>query len=349
MASNRVYYAVHRAAICPCGALGANLTSLTTAGFASSLIQSVGVTTSLEYEQLFELGRLQIFENVEGLPSIEITLERAIGVYPGADSTTIDAFTAQGTLWDICSRNGSTTDVTTAGSRQFNVNMITADENSTAKVGSVSATGMYLSNYSLNIAVEGVATESVTLVGNNCEWGSGLARMPSKGSYQNTVLANDAYPDSTASGIIQRKHVTGGTIPTGGLQSLSFSISFDREDLLQLGSKYPYYKAAGFPIETTLELEYIADKNSEGFDFSDGSKAKCNIGGTIANASIKAGNRTFTFGNMDWTGTSQSGGDAGGGNKTQTDSYVGYNYYTVSTNTDWTTTMDAVGCTNNNY
>ena len=65
MASNRVYYAVHRAAICPCGALGANLTSLTTAGFASSLIQSVGVTTSLEYEQLFELGRLQIFENVE--------------------------------------------------------------------------------------------------------------------------------------------------------------------------------------------------------------------------------------------------------------------------------------------
>ena len=132
MASNRVYYAVHRAAICPCNsANGDNVTSLTTAGFASSLIQSVGITTSLEYEQLFELGRLQIFENVEGIPSVEITLERAIGVYSGSDSSTLDGFTSDGTLWNLCGNS-----VSTASTRRFNINMQTATDDTFVKFGS---------------------------------------------------------------------------------------------------------------------------------------------------------------------------------------------------------------------
>jgi len=71
MSSKRLYYAVQRATLNPCDSTsGANATSLTTAGFVSNLIQSVGISTSLEYEQVFELGRLQIFENVEGIPSV---------------------------------------------------------------------------------------------------------------------------------------------------------------------------------------------------------------------------------------------------------------------------------------
>lgn len=348
MASNRVYYAVQRATLCPCTANGANDTSKTTAGYVSSLVQSVGITTSLEYEQLFELGRLQIFENVEGLPSIEVTLERAVGIYPGADSTTIDAFTKDGTLWNVCANDsaGGTNTFTTAASRRFNIAMVTADDDSSNEVGSVSATGMYLSNYSLNIGVEGPATESVTLVGNSCEWQSGLLKLPSKGTYESGILTNTATPDSSASGIIQRKHLTSASFGLGGLQSVSFSVSFDREDLLQLGNKFPYFKAAGFPVETTLELESIADKDSKSFNFNERldpntGENKCDIGGKLSDASIKAGNRTFTFGTMNWTGTSKSGGDAGGGNQTITDSYVGYNSYSVDINTEWTVIDDA--------
>jgi hypothetical protein len=341
MASNRVYYAVQRATLCP-AAGSTNNTAFTTAGFVSNLIQSVGITTSLEYEQLFELGRLQIFENVEGLPSIEVTLERAIGVYSGANSTTLDAFTEDGTLWNICANSSpggakEKNQFTNAAGRQFNVNMTTADDNSSNVVGSVSATGMYLSNYSLNFAVEGPATESVTLVGNSCEWGSGLIRKPSKAGYLNDVQGSTDGHDGSASGIIQRKHVTGGSVGTGGLQSLSFTVSFDREDLLTLGSKYPYFKATSFPVETSLELEYIAGKNSSGFNFTE---SDCNVGANIEDADIEAGNRTFHFGDMNWTGTSKSGGDAGGGNQTITQSYVGYNQYNVSVNTAWTNTVN---------
>ncbi len=325
MASNRIYYAIQRATLCPCDAAGSNDLTKTTAGFVSNLVQSVGVSTSLEYEQVFELGRLQIFENVEGIPSVEITLERAIGVYGGSDSTTLDGFTSDGTLWDLCGNS-----VSTASERRFNLNMETADDSFTSQ-GHVQATGLYLSNYSLNFAVDGPATESVTLVGNTCDWDSGV--MPTKGSFESDILSSTASPAAN-SGVIARKHVTSGSVGITKLQSVSFSISFDREDLNQLGDKYPYFKAAGFPVETSLELEYIATKDSGFRDFNENSDCDLNFTG---GGNIKAGNRTFNFGTMDWTGTSRSGGDAGGGNATITFSFQGFNFFTVGTNTEYTT------------
>ena len=208
--------------------------------------------------------------------------------------------------------------------------METADDNFNSE-SYVQATGLYLSNYSLNFAIDGPATESVTLVGNSCDWNAGT--VPAKGAYQSGILASTAFAEAN-SGVIARKHVTSGTVGIGALQSLSFSISFDREDLNQLGDKYPYFKAAGFPVETSLELEYIANKDSGSPDFSDGST--CDVGET-GGGNIKAGNRTFNFGTMDWTGTSRSGGDAGGGNATITFSYQGFNFFTVDTNTEYTT------------
>ena len=258
-------------------------------------------------------------------------------------------------MWNICantSAGASNNTFTQAASRVFNVNMVTADDDSTAVVGSVSATGMYLSNYSLNFAVEGPATESVTLVGNSCSWTSGLLRLPSKGTYESGILPSTASPDASASGIIQRKHVTsfsrvheGSRISIlGSLQSVSFSISFDREDLLALGSKHPYFKAANFPVETSLELEYIAGKLSQGPEFI---QSNCDVGERINSAILKAGNRTFNFGTMNWTGTSKSGGDAGGGNATTTSSYVGYNAYDTDINAEWTAVVNA--CTSAGY
>ena len=62
MASNRIYYAIQRATLCPCNASGVDDTTKTTAGYVSNLVQSVGISTSLDYEQVFELGRLQILK-----------------------------------------------------------------------------------------------------------------------------------------------------------------------------------------------------------------------------------------------------------------------------------------------
>jgi hypothetical protein len=357
MSSKRLYYAVQRATLNPCNSATGADASVTTAGFVSNLIQSVGVSSSLEYEQVFELGRLQIFENVEGIPSVEITLERNIGVYSGVDSTKLDAFTYDGTLWHLCGApsQGASPKVSTAANRRFNLNMTTYDDVDLSSNSDVRATGLYLSNYSLNFAIEGPATESVTLVGNTLIWNSG--NMPTGGTFERHVDTTFEQTFEANSGVIARKHVTAlkldkdSSVNVLKVQSLSFSISFDREDLFELaGGKSPYFKAAGFPVETTLELELLANSDSSaappysGFRFSErksqGDPARtaqhlipnnCDVNGQTDQAFIEAGNRKFKFGDMNWTGSSRSGGDAGGGNATITHSFQGFNYYTVET------------------
>ena len=45
-------------------------------------VQSVGITTNFNLEQAFELGQIQIYENIEGLPDVEVTLEKVLDGYP---------------------------------------------------------------------------------------------------------------------------------------------------------------------------------------------------------------------------------------------------------------------------
>ena len=44
-------------------------------------VQSIGITTNFNLEQVFELGQIQIFENIEGVPDVEVTLEK---IFAGA-------------------------------------------------------------------------------------------------------------------------------------------------------------------------------------------------------------------------------------------------------------------------
>ena len=45
-------------------------------------VQSVGITTNFNLEQAFELGQIEIYENIEGTPDIEVTLEKVLDGYP---------------------------------------------------------------------------------------------------------------------------------------------------------------------------------------------------------------------------------------------------------------------------
>jgi hypothetical protein len=45
-------------------------------------VQSVGINTTFNLEQAFELGQISIYENIEGLPDIEVTLEKVLDGYP---------------------------------------------------------------------------------------------------------------------------------------------------------------------------------------------------------------------------------------------------------------------------
>jgi hypothetical protein len=336
MASNRVYYAVQRATLTRCNSngltsiSGADAETTTYPAMASSMIQSVGVSTSLDYEQIFELGRLQIFQNVEGIPSVEITVERALAINHKVGS--IDATYADGTMWHLA---GNST--TAAAAQRFNLDMQTAaDEGTLSAEGFVRCTGLYMSNYTLNFNLEGASTESATFVGNDIRWSTGDIS-PVAGLTSSAEI--EAYTDSpdTNSGVLDRRTFTGGTLSISKLQSATFSVSMDREDLLQLGSKTPFFRAASFPVETTLEVEYLANKDSNGITINENLlNSGCDVGaGLSAGDHLKAGNRTFKFGSMNWTGSSYSGGDAGGGNATISFNYQGFNFLNITTNTDF--------------
>ena len=66
MANNRIFYA--------CQAVGLKPMGNPTGDYkVAHGVQSVGITTNFNLEQAFELGQIQIYENIEGLPDVEVT------------------------------------------------------------------------------------------------------------------------------------------------------------------------------------------------------------------------------------------------------------------------------------
>ena len=72
MPNNRIYYAIQQVVM---GKPTAD--DVTVHG-----LQSVGITTNFNLEQVFEMGQLNIYQNVEGVPDIEVTLNKVLDGYP---------------------------------------------------------------------------------------------------------------------------------------------------------------------------------------------------------------------------------------------------------------------------
>jgi hypothetical protein len=318
MGQNRVFYA------CQAVGIGAYNSEQYVEG-----VQSVGVNTTFDFEQAFELGVLTIYENMEGVPSVEVTMERNLtsGVHP---------------LWYSIAKRGDSSVTDAPGNQVIAVGesrpsvLLQVYKDSTVTAGDSDATfyvrmsGMYLSNYSMSVGVDGPATESLTLTGNDYSWtkssGVQIAGAPNAG-------------DPPVSGLVFKrqdlKNSIGGTtwvpsnslISGSGLQSISVSIDFGREDIFELGKKTPYYKAPNYPVEVSTELEFIetntVTRDYGATNFTEGTTSDVTtskpLGFVIGNIGVfmGSGNRL--------TGTSTTGGDAGGGNATITFSYQTFN------------------------
>ena len=76
MANKRILYATKRAGMGPVGSAGG-------AGAFQQVhgVQSVGITTTFNLEQTFELGQLAIYENIEGIPDVSIEIEKVLDGY----------------------------------------------------------------------------------------------------------------------------------------------------------------------------------------------------------------------------------------------------------------------------
>lgn len=355
MANDRIFYACQGVAITPEGKADPG------AGDMAHGVQSIGITTNFNLEQAFELGQIEIYENIEGTPDVEVTMEKLLDGYPllyhMASSGAVVGTAASG----LSARGKAKCDVR-LGIFEEEYNSISAGNPPTSPV-EVYMSGMFISNISYTIPTEGSMTESISFVGNNKQW------LRQGDSLNPTILTFDDVNDfdgfdtpaaiAGASGGIQRREdvllsgcilpqsidgvrgsgygngITGvesASSPLVHIQNVSISTDFSREDILELGRKSPYSRPAGFPIEVTCEIEAISISGDfvGAYEFGDPAFfGTANSGNNLRDENIfiltRAGYAWDLGQKNKLSSVSYGGGDAGGGNVSVTYSYSNFN------------------------
>jgi len=287
VANKRIFYAVQRAGIAP----------MTSNSYTTIRgLQTLGVTTTFNLEQVFEIGQLAIYENIEGVPDVEVSTEKVMDGYAPVYTLATQADDAGDAI----------TTSTIAGRAVGICKMAIAiyPETQTSAEGSPGAevhmSGLYVSSVGYAVSVDGNATETCTLVGNNKVWviGGDTGNFVGYDLTAATWLAgpwSEAYPSgpsplsiSGSGGVNRREDVIFGSganvsliprnipgveqtagpgsglnILTGGvygvhLQSWNVNTDFGREELFELGRKGTYYRYINFPVEVTNELSVIS-------------------------------------------------------------------------------------------
>lgn len=350
--NKRIFYACQAVAITNEG------DTVVEAGDLVHGVQSVGITTNFNLEQVFELGQIEIYENIEGTPDIEVTLEKVIDGYPliyHMASTGIVGTSNSG----IAGRSDVKCDLRLGIFDAQKNNVASATDNSGNSEVEVYCSGMYISSVSYTVPVDGSATESVTLVGNNKQWLTG-ANVKIGDTDVNAFNGTDApkafgAPNAASGGVQRREDVllSGCILPTviqgvvgsgyGNalgpnktprihIQNFTCSTDFGREDILELGRKTPYFRPATFPVEVTCEIEAISTSGDFVNALEDGAStlySTIDSGNNLTNESIFLLLRCgvgFDLGNKNkLTSVSYGGGDAGGGNVSCTYSFQNFN------------------------
>lgn len=345
--NNRIFYAGQSVAITNHGD-----ESISTGDMVHGA-QSVSSTVSFNPEQAFELSQIEIYENIDGTPDVEVTIEKLIDGYP--------------LLYHMATTGvGAGPNGIVARSKQrcdVRIGIFDETQNNVAAGGDaeveIYCSGMYVGSVSYNIPVDGNSTESITLVGNHKNWLTGDTAVTRK-TIAAAVADFDGLDSPLAlqelgSGGIQRredvmiedcilpvsiKGVAGNGVGNGKvggtnlvhIQSIAISTDFSREDVMELGSKNPYYRPAGFPVEVTCDIEAISTSGHFVSAYENGDPALVGTtqeGNNTQEESIFIKLRAdiaFDLGSKNrLTSVTYGGGDAGGGNVTTRYSYSNFN------------------------
>jgi len=335
-------------------------------------VQAVGTTTTFNPEQAFELGQVEIYENVEGTPDVELTLSKVIDGYP-----LIYHMATTGVSGGSASNSG----LVNRSKQQCDIRLGIFPESNNNIVGhaarpevEVYCSGMFVSSLGYTFPVDGFAEESVTFVGNNKQWLTATSGPDQPQMLSGVVegfdgndspLALGPADGSSPSGGIQRredfmmkdcilplsvKGVNGSGIGNGldgttnlvHLQSVSVNTDFSREDILELGKKTPYHRPANFPIEVTCEIEAITTSGDFVFAYEEGDPglhASQSSGDNTSEENIfiqLRGGHAWDLGSKNrLTSVTYGGGDATGGNVTTSYSYTNFNDLDVQWSGDY--------------
>jgi hypothetical protein len=327
--NNRIFYACQAVIIVQTG-------TAPVAGGLCKGLQSVGMSSTFTLDQVFEMGQIEIYENIEDVADIEVTLEKVLD--------------GEKMLFALCSNDLCKTDLVAASKNRVDAYLGIFDDGLSHATGIPRNicwnSGMFTSSVSYSYSTDGSATESVTLVGNDRFWND-IANYT--GTTADTQWATEltALFDGTdvpKSGVARRVNVDldNSTLPgitksqgdpdtaagIGGgfhMQSISVSTDMAQENIMELGRFGPYTRYATFPIEVTCEIEVMSTSG----DLQSVSGNGTNLGNEQIIIKDTVGTVLDLGTSNKLTGVSYSGGDTGGGNSTVSYSYSNYNVLLV--------------------
>ena len=308
MPNNRIFYASHAVQVNDVTVRGA---------------QSVGVNTNFNLEQVFQLGRIAVYDNLAVDPEVEVTINKALDGHK--------------LIWSLARGNLNAALVESANDQSDIELGVGADNQEVigvlANTSAITMTGCFVNSLNYTFPVEGNLTEEVTFVG-------------SHKSAAGAVTAPDDAPFPVIVGhVLRRQNVMMGssTLPAAvdgkRLSSVSVSTSFNREKMFTLGQFSPYHRFVNFPIEVTVTFDVIAgDIGNDASLLFDTINTEC-TGRTYGKEHIiiqlckSDGATAYTFdlgSGCSLQSVNYSGGDTGGGNVTETYTYISYNDLTVT-------------------
>lgn len=340
-ANNRIYYASQAVLLQPQNSDGTALGDW----LAPQGLQSVGMTTNFNLDRVFQLGQLDLYEQVENVPEIQVTLNKVVDGTPplylmcmGGDTGISGAKGKE--LAEVCTN-------------RVNFKLGIYPDTVTAATGNathyVFCSGMYLSSINYTLPVEGNMTEEIQLVGNNKVWNSGgvfsMSEMnPSGKTTPRAPSIGRRYSFNTSLSSLPTG-LGGIPIPSGREESrpyvnnITVSSNLGREAIYELGKYTPYFRYVNFPVEVTSEFAVTASDGDyvNANDFNNATTCG-SVGKNLTDKSIKlvvCGSGTgdamiVDLGNKNkLTSVNYTGGDTGGGNATITYSFQTFNKLVV--------------------
>lgn len=329
--SSRIFYALQQVSV---------TNPLTSATTVLSGVQSVGASSTTNIENFSRFGSTGAHTILQDL-DLEITVENALGAG-----------------WD-----NILTAVGMGGAHD-------AGKTATVKIEYLTSTGVVqtltldaiISSYSMQMGVDGPATESVTFQNNgNAVFGAGTggAELSTGGGVCAVITRpefsgfQEAYSDNHCEG-----SPTWTSYSVGNLVSVSASMDIGTEKVNVLGQSLSFGKYVTFPIETSMEIEQHLDPENGTYD--QGQTSDDNIGSFMSggiqaapndkslvdrlyHTLIKLPENYYGMGGARLTGVSRSGGDVGGGQVSITSSFSSVN------DLFYVTTDPSANITSNNF
>jgi hypothetical protein len=328
--AQRIYYPLHAVGFATLGTVLPTGTMVATGYRAAKGVQSLGINTTFNLEQVYQLGQLSLYDNIEQIPDVEITLEKILDGYALLQHLSTPIATAS----TLAGRyNDNRCQIAVAYYDQ------TLDHASGVPLSTVVMSGMYVSSIGFNIPVEGSMRETVSFTGNDKIW-----NFTPSGVWTSGTRFTGSESPLAPYGILQRDNVimasslwpkeipgidNGGINQTNGasgysahIQNVTINANLGRTSLFELGSKAPYFRYANFPVEITTAIELTSNERGDAVN-------ALSTQDNLTNQTIKVvlnDGITIDLGSKNkLSSINKSGGETGGGNVTTTYNYSNFN------------------------